>query len=302
MFQKNVLLKNHTSFKIGGPAKYFFEARNLKDLIKALKEAKKTKIPIFILGGGTNLLVNDKGYEGLVLKIKTAKYKITNKTITTEAGVSLAEIVGASLKAGLTGLDWAVGIPGTLGGAVYGNCGAFGSSISKTIKNIVALNTENLKIKKYSNKQCQFSYRRSVFEENKDIILSMELRLEKNKSKINLETIKEYLKRRKERISIYPSAGSIFKNMRFENLNKKTQKLIPEEKIKGGMLSAGYLVESCGLKGKRIGGAKISEKQANIIVNFKKAEAKDVSALIDLAKKQVKKKFGIALKEEIIMI
>ena len=99
------------------------------------------------MGGGTNLLVNDKGYEGLVLKIKTAKYKITNKTITTEAGVSLAEIVGASLKAGLTGLDWAVGIPGTLGGAVYGNCGAFGSSISKTIKNIVALNTENLKIK-----------------------------------------------------------------------------------------------------------------------------------------------------------
>ena len=181
------------------------------------------------MGGGTNLLVNDKGYEGLVLKIKTAKYKITNKTITTEAGVSLAEIVGASLKAGLTGLDWAVGIPGTRRRRLR-QLRSFRFFNLKNDKNIVALNTENLKIKKYSNKQCQFSYRRSVFEENKDIILSMELRLEKNKSKINLETIKEYLKRRKERISIYPSAGSIFKNMRSENLNKKTQKLIPEEK------------------------------------------------------------------------
>ncbi len=302
MFQKNVSLKKYTSLKIGGPAKYFFEAKNLKSLIEAIKEAKQKKIPIFVFGGGTKLLVSDKRFNGLIIKIKSSKFEINKNKIISEAGVNLGQLVAASIKNGLTGLEWSIKIPGTIGGAVHGNSGAFGSSISKIAKNIIALNPNTLRVKKYSNKQCQFGYRESIFKHNKDIIVSVELQLEKGNAKKSLEMMKEYLERRRERIPTHPSSGSIFKNIKFKNLNKKNQKLIPEEKIKGGMVPAGYLIEKCGLKGKRSGGAKISEKQANIIVNFSKAKEKDVSKLINLAKKQVKKKFGVILKEEVIYV
>ena len=302
MLQKNVPLKKYTSLKIGGPAKYFFEAKNLKNLVEAIKETKRKKIPIFVFGGGTKLLVSDKGFRGLAIKIKSSKFEINQNKIISEAGVNLGQLVAASIKNGLTGLEWAIKIPGTIGGAIHGNSGAFGSSISKTAKNITALNPDTLKIKKYSNKQCQFGYRESIFKKNKDIILSVELQLEKGNAKKSFEIIEEYSKRRQERIPTHPSSGSIFKNIKFENLSKKNQKLIPEEKIKGGMVPAGYLIEKCGLKGKRSGGAKISEKQANIIVNFNHAKEKNISRLINLVKKQVKRKFGINLKEEIIYI
>ncbi len=301
-FQENIPLKNYTSFKIGGPAKYFFEAKSLKKLIEALKEAKRRKIPIFIFGGGTKLLVNDKGFNGLIIKIKSAKFKIQKNKIISEAGVALNKLVAASIKNGLTGLGWAVGIPGTIGGAVHGNSGAFGSSISNSVKSVAALNLKTFKIKKYSNKQCRFGYRDSIFKKDKDIILSVELRFEKSDSKKSSEMIKEYLKRRKERIPNFSSAGSVFKNLKFKTLDKKIQEIIPENKIKGGMVPAGYLIEECGLKGKRIGGAKISEQQANIFINFKQAKEKDVSSLINLAKTQVKKKFGVNLEEEIIYL
>lgn len=284
MFQKNVSLKNYTTFKIGGPAKYFFEAENPKDVIKAVKEAKRLKIPIFVLGGGSKVLVKDNGFKGLVIKV---------------TGVSLGQLVAKSIKKGLTGLEWAIGIPGTIAGAVHGNSGAFGHSLSEVVKNVTALDINNLKIKKYNSKSCRFGYRESIFLKKRDIILAVELQLKKGSPKKSLEMIKEYLKSRRERIPALPSAGSIFKNLKFETLDKKIQKLIPQNKIKGGMVPTAYLIERCGLKRKVIGGVKISEKQANFIVNFNKGKAKDVTALIKLTKKQVKKKFGIDLKEEI---
>jgi UDP-N-acetylmuramate dehydrogenase len=314
MFQKNISLKQHTGFKIGGPAKYFFEAKNLKDLIKAIKEAKRLKTPIFILGGGSKLLVADKGYKGLVIKIKNSKIKIQNDNskfkIYCEAGTALGRLVAASIKAGLTGLEWAVKIPGTIGGAIHGNSGAFGSSISEIVKSVTALNSNNLKIKKYSCQQCRFGYRDSVFsakggpasggkQNQKLIILSVELQLKKGDRQKSLERIKEYVKRRRERIPVYPSVGSIFKNQKSKIKNQKLLEKFPELKkvIKKGAIPAAWFIEKCGLKGGIIGGAKISEKHANIIVNFNKAKAKDVSALINLVKKQVKKKFGIDLRK-----
>lgn len=302
MFQKSVPFKKYASLKIGGPAKYFFEAKKSKDLIAAVKTAKKKEIPIFVFGGGTKLLVSDKGFNGLAIKIKNSKFRIQKNRITSEAGVSLSQLVAASIKHGLAGLEWAIKIPGTIGGAIHGNSGAFGSSTSKIVKSVTTLNPDTLKIKKYSSKQCRFNYRESIFKKNNDIIISAELRLEEGDVKKSFEMMKEYLKRRKERIPTHPSSGSIFKNIKFEDLNKKIRKLIPEEKIKGGMVPAGYLIEECGLKGKKSDGAKISEKQANIIVNFRHAKEKNVSELINLAKKKVKKKFGVNLKEEIIYV
>ena len=258
--QKNVLLKNYTTFKIGGRAKYFFVAKTKKDLIEVINWAKEKKLPFSILGGGSNLLVSDRGFSGLVIKF----------------GQPLSSYVSK-------GLEWAVGIPGTLQGAVYGNAGAFGKSMKDVVGNVEVFDVDELRIKNYELSKCKFGYRDSIFKRKKNlIILSAEIKTKKS----NPKKIKEYLEYRKTTQPLnFPSAGSVFKN--------------PPG------FSAGKLIEDCGLKGKRVGNVKISEKHANFIVNLGNgrhpptARAKDVKKLIDLAKKRVKNKFGVKLEEEI---
>ena len=296
MFRKNVSLKNYTTFKIGGRAKYFFAARTKEDLIKAVATAKKLKLPFFVLGGGSNLLVSDKGYNGLVINFQIPSptaagrrgrrdaslrppiFNFQKNKIIVGAGTRLGELVNASVERRLTGLEWASGIPGTVGGAVFGNAGAFQKSMKDVVKEVEVLDPKDLRFKIYDFKKCQFGYRDSIFKHKKNlIILSVVFKLKKGKKS---EMIKEYLNYKKQRQPLdYPSAGSIFKNP--------------------SGFSAGELVEKCGLKGKRIGQAKISEKHANFIVNLGNARAKDVKKLINLIKKEVKKKFKINLEEEI---
>jgi len=302
--KKNVSLKNYTTFKIGGPAKYFFETKNKKDLIKAILVAKSKKLPFFILGGGSNILVSDKGYKGLIIKIKNQKSKIKNtnqksKIIETESDALLSQIVALALKNSLTGLEWAIGIPGTVGGAIYGNAGAFKKSMKDITKTVTVLEIKNQKsnIKNLRNKDCKFCYRNSIFKQKKNlIILSATLQLKKgNKLKIE-KRIKEYLNYRKETQPLnFPSAGSVFKNPK----NFSAGELGEEDKSSSLSFAAARLIEECGLKGKRIGNVKISEKHANFIVNLGGGKAKDVKKLINLAKKKVKEKFGITLEEEI---
>jgi len=243
--------------------------------------AKKSNLPFFILGGGSNILVSDKGYNGLVIKIKNQKSKIKNNRILAEAGLALNRLVELSLKNNLTGMEWAVGIPGTIGGAIYGNAGAFKKSMKDLIKEVEVFDTKDEKIKIFKNKDCKFGYRDSIFKKKKNlIILSASLQLKKGKKMKIKEKIKRYLNYRKETQPLnFPSAGSIFKN--------------PKN------FYAGFLIEKCGLKGKRIGNAKISEKHANFIVNLGNGKAKDVKKLIKLIKKKVKNKFKIELEEEI---
>jgi len=281
IIEKNVSLKNYTTFKIGGKAKYFCEAKTKKDLANAISMAKKIRLPFFILGGGSNLLVSDKGYKGLVIKILNTKYQILNTKIVTEVGVPLSKLISLSAERSLTGMEWTVGIPGTVGGAVYGNAGSFGKSMKDIVKEVEVLDVKNLDFKIYNLKDCKFAYRESVFKKNKNlIILSTKLSLKKGRKKEIENKIKEYLKYKKQTQPLnFSSAGSIFKNPR-------------------GFF-AGELIEKCGLKGKRVGGAKISEKHANFIVNFGGATSKDVKKLINLVKKSVKKKFKVVLEEEI---
>ena len=298
--KKNILLKNYTTFLIGGPAKYFFQAKTKRDLILAVKIAKKFRLPFFVLGGGSNLLVSDKGFKGLVIKIRNSKFEILNgarrrregggmvsSKIFTEAGTLLGHLVNATTRVGLTGLEWAVGIPGTVGGAVRGNAGAFRKSMKDIIKTVEAFDTKTGKIKILKNKDCKFGYRDSIFKKNKNlIILSAVLQLKKGrhppatrKKKIK-NKIKKNLKQRKETQPLnFPSAGSIFQN--------------PPG------FSAGELIEKCGLKGKRIGNVKIFEKHANFIVNLGGGKGKDVMGLIKIIKNKVKNKFGIVLEEEV---
>lgn len=291
--KKNISLSKFASFKIGGPAKYFFIVKTKEDLIRAIKAAKKLKTPFFVLGGGNNLLISDKGYKGLVIKMKNEKLKIKNKNkkskiikVEAEAGLPLGRLVNLAFRNKLSGLEWATGIPGTVGGAVCGNAGAFGKSMEDTVKTVAVLDfkNKNEKVEIFKNRQCKFNNRDSVFKNKKNlIIVSVEMQLKKGKKKAIENKMKECLEYKKKTQPLdYSSAGSIFKN--------------PPGYF------AGELIEKCGLKGKKIGEAKISEKHANFIVNLRKAKAKDVRKLMELAEKKVKNKFKVVLKEEIEII
>ena len=279
--QKNILLKNYTTFRIGGRARYFFAAGTKEKIIWAIKRAKEKKLPFFILGGGSNLLVSDEGFKGLIIKIQNTKYQILNTKIIAEAGTPLGQLVNIAAISGLSGLEWAVAIPGTIGGAVFGNAGTPEGSMKDIIRKVEVLDVKDLSFKTYNSKECKFNYRSSIFKKKKNlVIISAELQLKKgDKNKIK-EKIKKYLNRKKEKQPLNcPSAGSVFMN--------------PEG------FFAGKLIERAGLKGEKIGGAEISEKHANFIVNSGKASGQDVIKLINLIKKQVKKKFKVVLKEEI---
>ncbi len=281
--QKNISLAPYTTFKIGGPAKYFYIAKTIEDLINAVGAARKARVLFFIFGAGSNILVSDKGFDGLVIKIQNTNYKIQNTKIVAEAGTRLGDLTLVSVEAGLTGLEWAAGIPGSIGGVIRGNAGAFGGSmadITKTVK-VLEPKIRNPKSKTFKNQDCKFGYRDSIFKHNKNLIIfSAELELKKGDKKSSREMIREYLKKRQETQPLeFPSAGCIFKNP------------------KG--YSAGWLIEQCGLKGKRVGKAMISEKHANFIVNAGGAKARDAIELINLCKEKVKEKFKIELEEEL---
>ena len=304
--KRDISLKEFTTFKIGGKARYFLEAKKREDLISVLKLAKKFKIPFFILGGGSNILVSDRGFNGLIVKMKNTKYEVKDGLIFCEAGAPLSSLVSMAAKNNLTGLEWAAGIPGTIGGAIYGNAGAFGSSIGEIVKEVEVLKIKNCKFEltKLKNKDCQFSYRGSIFKKNPNlIILSAKLKLkkgEKNKIEEKMKKCLDY--RRSTQPLNFPSAGSIFKNFtphRNAIYGAGPALKVVLKKFNKKEIPAAYLIEKCGLKGKRVGNVKISEKHANFIINLGNGKAKDVKKLINLTKKKVKEKFGIELKEEI---
>ncbi|MGB9911172.1 MAG: UDP-N-acetylmuramate dehydrogenase [Microgenomates group bacterium] len=273
-------LSLHTTFKIGGPADLFYEAKTEEEIIKAVLIAKKLKIPYFILGGGSNLLVADEGFRGLVIKIANSQLEIKDRKIIAGAGTKLSTILKKAKDHSLAGLEFLIGIPGTVGGAVRGNAGAWGMGIGDKVKKVKVL-TKKGEIKWLEKKECEFSYRQSRFKKSEEIILAVEFQLEKGEAKKIEEMMKEYLSRRQGQPK-EPSAGCIF-------INPKP-------------LAAGELIDKAGFKGKSVGDAQVSPKHANFIVNIGKAKAKDVLKLIGLIKEKIKEKFGVELKEEICFL
>jgi len=304
--QRNVLLANYTTYKIGGPAKYFLIAKTKEELLKAIKIAKEFNLPIFILGGGSNILISDKGFSGLVIKIENSDIKIEGRRVFVGAGASLIKLSYLLADNGLSGLEWVAGVPGTIGGAIHGNAHAFNSEIGDVVESVEIIDAKTLKIKKLIKKQCKFSSKDSVFKKNKNlIIISAVLTFRKKDKKEVKNKIRKFLDyRRQKHPTKFPSAGSVFINPKIVIKDKKTLEKFPEikEYNKKGYLPAGYLIERVGLAGKKIGNAKISDKHANFIINLGGAKAKDVLALIELARKKVKKFFGINLEPEIQLI
>jgi len=283
-------MARHTTFGIGGPADLFYEVKTREELIKVVRLARKLKIPYFILGGGSNLLISDAGFRGLAIKVKTFGCRVKNELLSAEAGTPTAYVLNIALKNDLTGLEFLSGIPGTIGGAVLCNARAhfLGDFLKKPLSigdvvTIIEVLTPSGEIKKFPGKHYSHTLSESSIRESGDIVLSVEFELKKSVSKKARQYIKDYKEFRKgQPYQKYPTPGSIFQN--------------PSEK------SAGWLIEQAGLKGKKIGNAQISPKHANFIVNLGRATADDVVQLIKLAKREVKKKFGVELEEEICLL
>jgi len=300
--EKNVPMKDLTTFKIGGEARYFYTAKDVKGLREAILWVREKKLPFFILGNGSNLLISDKGFKGLVVKIEVKSVTLKNNLISAEAGALLIQLVTLALENSLTGFEWMAGIPGSVGGSINGNAGAFGDYMADSVKSVKALDVSNMEIKTIGRSECEFGHKKSVFKKNKNlIILSAEFTLKKGDAKEIKEKITDHLIFRRMRHPKEPSAGSIFKNIETEKLKPDFFKKVPEAGtiMKSNVLPAGFLIEKAGLKGRESGGAKVSEKHSNFIVNFDNAKAKDVVKLIGLIKREVSKKFGIKIEEEI---
>ncbi|HHX58271.1 MAG TPA: UDP-N-acetylmuramate dehydrogenase [Candidatus Moranbacteria bacterium] len=305
--QEQVLLKQHCTFRVGGPAKFFVEVTSLDELREAIGWAKKNQEKIFLLGGGSNVLFMDSGFSGLVIKLKNLGCELKGDfKIECQAGELLGGLVRKSLEVGCSGMEWAAGIPGTIGGAIRGNAGAFGKEIKDVVILVEAFKIvgDHLEVQKYTTKECKFDYRNSLFKETEDLIIwRAEFKLEPGNKEDSLREVREILNRRK---NSHPagamSAGSMFKN---PLAPKKVVKLFEEDKqtiSRGGKVPAGWLIEQCNLKGKRIGGAEVSQQQANFIVNTGNATSEEIMILLSLIKTKARNQFGVKLEEEVQIV
>lgn len=307
--RKNVKLSEYSTFKIGGEAKEFVEVKNENDLNEALEYSRKNKTKFFILGGGSNIIFDDDGYEGLVIRMIPGDNGI--EILNMEEGVfkiwageNLSSVVVFSKENNLTGFEWATGIPGTVGGAVRGNCGAFDGDMSGIIFRINALDEKNnFKLEKFSNDECNFSYRGSIFKDNSSlIIVSAEIKLKKGKREEIENKMKGFTEKRKARQPKLQmgSVGSFFMNPVVENedLRKKFEQETGSTCI-DKKIPAGWLIEEAGFKGKKIGNIMISDTNANFIVNFGGATAKEAVIVASIIKQRIRNEFGIQLKEEV---
>ena len=278
--EKDISLSTLTTYKTGGIAKLVVYPNNINNLKQLLKLIHKHNIKYFILGKGSNTLFSDKEFNGVIIKLdKLNNFEIKETEIYVESGMILSKLVQASIKNELTGLEFAIGIPGTIGGAIYMNAGAYGSKMSNIVKSVIVLD-EKLQVKEIELEELKFDYRYSIFQANKNLIcVAANIKLEHGNHDEIASKIKENLLKRKNSQPLeYPSAGSVFRN--------------PEGNY------AGKIIEELGLKGKNIGGAEISTKHANFIINKNNASSSDILNLIKLVQKEVKDKYKIDLKLE----
>lgn len=289
--KKNILkdepMKKHTSLKVGGIADYFVKVQNIDELKFLIKFTEKKKIPLTIIGNGTNLLITDKGIRGIVARLEMNSFRFEKNAdgviFIAEAGLLLPKLAAIALKEEFSGLEFLFGIPGTIGGAVRMNAGAYGSEMKDVVIKTRYLDRKTLKIKSLDLDEHEFEYRNSIFSKNDFIILETTMKLSKgNKNDIKAK-MDEYMTARKDKQPLeYPSAGSTFKR-------------------KGEIITA-KLIDECGLKGASVGDACVSEKHAGFIINKGKATATEMLELIDIIKTKVKEEKGIDIELEVLVL
>ena len=277
-------MSRHTSFQIGGPAEIFVQPATGDEVRQAICLAKEEQIPFFVVGNGSNLLVSDDGFRGMIVQIgrNLQEISVEDNVIYAQAGALLSRVARTALEHGLTGMEFAAGIPGSLGGAVAMNAGAYGGEMKDILKDVEVL-TPDGEIKILSLEELDLSYRHSCIFENDYIVLSVHLQLEQGDKTVIRNRMDELARARREKQPLeYPSAGSTFK--------------------RPAGYFAGALIQDAGLKGYTVGGAQVSEKHSGFVVNRGGATAEEVLFLIKQVQKKVKSRFGVTMEPEVRMV
>ena len=293
-------LRHHTTFRIGGPADYFYAARTIDQLTAALRAGRELGLPVFLLGGGSNLLVSDEGFRGLVVRNAIETLEFDGAAVLVGCGHDYLELIRHCRDRGLAGLAYAAGIPGSVGGAIYGNAGCYGQDIgSRTVECTIAT-PDGTVVETQPGAWFEFAYRDSRLKREPRVLLTALLQLEHGDGDAIQREIDEKLEIRRVKHPqwrIEPTAGSYFKN------------LPPDWRMPGGKLSpgthrvaAGQLLDECGCRGLRVGDAMVFEKHANIIVNMGHASARDVLTLAAEMKRRAHERFGVTLEEEVMFL
>lgn len=280
--KERVSLKPYCTYGVGGEARYFYELKDLSQLEPVLKSARQDNVPVFVFGGGSNVLFLDEGFHGLVIRVTANRISLKRDNLLAEAGAKWPALIAAAKKANLNNLEPFNGLPGTIGGAVTGNAGCLGVEMKDIFVSSEIYDVTEQKILKVGPDYFAFNYRFSRIKQTHDIILQVELCPDKCPSS-SVTSCPDSLSSRLAKQPPGKSGGSFFKNPS------------PAQ-------PAGKLIDECGLKGHRIGGAQISEKHANFFMNVDNATARDILALRDLAKNEILKKFKIILEEEVQII
>jgi UDP-N-acetylmuramate dehydrogenase len=300
---RDVELSSYTRFGIGGPADLFAETRDPARFIDAWHIAHRSGLDTVVIGGGTNLIVSDAGFRGVVLKLSNDRiwsdHGAEGQTVHVESGASLQSLVDFTVDAGLKGLETMTGIPGSAGAAVYGNAGAYGHSIAERVSRVRFFDGSG--VREFDNAQCEFHYRESVFKRHKEwIIFCSELAMERADAAQLRETADKILGIRNKK---YPPtmkcAGSIFKNFLLADLPPRVANEIPGNVIIEGKVPSAWFLEQAGAKGMRAGGIQVADYHANLIYNTGQGTARDLVGIIAELKQRVEQRWGIPLEEEV---
>ncbi|MFH1099090.1 MAG: UDP-N-acetylmuramate dehydrogenase [Candidatus Uhrbacteria bacterium] len=308
--RENEPLHRHTNFRIGGPARWYIEARTLADVVFAVETAAKAGVRRTVIGGGSNVLASDEGFSGIVIQMAIRDIRIDRTFVIAGAGAITAAVAKQASDSGLSGLEWAIGLPGTVGGAIFGNAGCFGGEMKDVIQNVSVLEMTNpeCRMTKLSNVDCVFGYRRSMFKEHPElVIVEATLQLTLGDVATSRARMEEILARRKSRQPLeHSSAGCVFANVEERDLDAAQRERLDattegewRRMAHDGQIPVGWLIDRAGCKGLRVGEAMTSERHGNFIVNLGQATAADVVALIAAVRARVLERFGVELHEEV---
>lgn len=302
------LLSKHTNLRIGGPATLFFSAPAPGDLVDAVSLARRKGVTWAVLGGGSNMLVSDDGFDGLVIQPAFREIKLRQQTATVEAGAITSNVARQTAEAGLSGLEWATGLPGTIGGAVFGNSGCYGSEIKDNLVSVDCLRAVDAKPVVYPASECEMGYRTSRFKREPHVILRATFKLTPGEPEQLKKHMDEIMRLRKEKQPLdHGSAGCMFKNFVFKDEAeldrlKRDVKEIPADMLERKSISAGWLIQQAGLLGEKIGQAQVSEKHGNFIVNLGGARAQDILMLTSKIKMKIRDEYAIMLEDEVQLL
>jgi UDP-N-acetylmuramate dehydrogenase len=292
-------LSGYTRFGIGGPADLYAETGSVEAFAAALAAARESGIPTVVIGGGTNLIVSDLGFRGIVLRYRADRLAAEGTLVFAEAGAVLQDLVDFAIERGLQGLETLAGIPGSVGAALYGNAGAYGHSISERVVSVRFFDGNAARV--LGNRDCEFRYRESVFKRHKEwIVLSAELSLDAADSARLRQDADEILRERNQKFpATMKCAGSVFKNLLFADLPASAAAEVPPSAVREGKVPAAWFLEQAGAKGMRRGDIHVAAYHANLIYNGGAGTAADLCALIAELKARVRARFGLELEEEV---